>query len=40
VDEEENLTEHKWVTPEEFMSDDFETGHESFKKMIKDYFNL
>lgn len=40
VDDEENLTEYKWVSPEDFLSDGFKTGHRSFKAMIKDYFKI
>ena len=38
--EEENITEYKWVTPEEFvkLESDYFKGLENMKKVVKDHF--
>ena len=30
----ENITEYRWVTKEEFFSNDYEVGHDSMKKLL------
>ena len=30
----ENITEYRWVTKGEFLSDDYEVGHDSMKKLF------
>ena len=30
----ENITEYRWVTKDEFLSDDYEVGHESMKELF------
>ncbi|MHA1866622.1 MAG: NUDIX domain-containing protein [Candidatus Heimdallarchaeaceae archaeon] len=38
-DEEEEIIEYRWVSPQEFLSGDYKIGNESLKRMIKDYFS-
>ncbi len=30
----ENITEYRWVTKDEFLSDEYEVGHDSIKKLF------
>lgn len=35
-EEDENIVEHRWVTFEEFLTDEYDVSHESLKKMIEE----